>query len=239
MGAGLWRWWLAPIAATAAAVTIWMVVPQRPMQPPASEVARDVSEPAAKAQPQSPPVEFAEQPPRQRRHRRRRETPRGATFPPRRTKRRPSLPIPPRTPGSWIQRHWTYRRVRLARGQSGELQRATNARRARRSPRCARPPSLRRHRPRRPASARSTQLRRKAALCKSFRRIRTAGGGRPLQESSGRKTAVRIWIPVRLAGKRRSPRRCFAWPSRGLAGRPQRPCAAHHRWCEFHTVALP
>jgi hypothetical protein len=63
MGAGLWRWWLAPIAATAAAVTIWMVVPQTPMQPPAtSQSARDVPEPAAKAQPQSPPGEFAEQP---------------------------------------------------------------------------------------------------------------------------------------------------------------------------------
>src|SRR5688500_17973541 len=57
----LWKWWLAPIAATAAAVTIWMVVPQTPMRPPASQVAREVPEPAVKAQPQSPPAEFAEQ----------------------------------------------------------------------------------------------------------------------------------------------------------------------------------
>lgn len=30
----LWKWWLAPIAAGAAAVTLWMVVPQEPMQAP-------------------------------------------------------------------------------------------------------------------------------------------------------------------------------------------------------------
>src|SRR5688572_25231040 len=42
-----WKWWLAPLAATAAAVTIWMVVPQTPMQspvqPPASAPARDTA----------------------------------------------------------------------------------------------------------------------------------------------------------------------------------------------------
>ena len=57
-GAGLWRWWLAPIAATAAAVTIWMVVPQTPMQtpmqPPAeSAPARDAAAADAPAKPQA------------------------------------------------------------------------------------------------------------------------------------------------------------------------------------------
>jgi len=65
----LWRWWLAPIAATAAAVTLWMVVPQTPMQTPmqppaASAPARDTAADApAKAQPQAPPAEYAPQAP--------------------------------------------------------------------------------------------------------------------------------------------------------------------------------
>jgi hypothetical protein len=51
----LWRWWFAPLAATAAAVTIWMVVPQDRMQPSmetsipppaASAPARDADAPA-------------------------------------------------------------------------------------------------------------------------------------------------------------------------------------------------
>lgn len=33
-GFSLWKWWLAPIAAGAAAVTLWMVVPQETMQGP-------------------------------------------------------------------------------------------------------------------------------------------------------------------------------------------------------------
>ena len=39
VGLRLWKWWLAPLAATAAAVTIWMVVPQRPMQPESRQAA--------------------------------------------------------------------------------------------------------------------------------------------------------------------------------------------------------
>ena len=62
--ARFWKWWLAPIAATAAAVTIWMVVPQTPMQPPATtQTARDMTDAPAKAQPQAPPAEFAQQAP--------------------------------------------------------------------------------------------------------------------------------------------------------------------------------
>lgn len=63
--ARLWKWWLAPLAATAAAVTIWMVVPQTPMQTsmqspaPARETVADAP---AKAQPQGPPAEFAPAP---------------------------------------------------------------------------------------------------------------------------------------------------------------------------------
>ena len=61
-----WRWWLAPLAATAAAVTLWMVVPQNPMRrtPVASEaeMAQKVSEPAPSVQSVPPPAEFAEVP---------------------------------------------------------------------------------------------------------------------------------------------------------------------------------
>ena len=59
--ARFWKWWLAPIAATAAAVTIWMVVPQTPMQAPvrppaASAPARDMA-----VKPQAVPAEPAAQ----------------------------------------------------------------------------------------------------------------------------------------------------------------------------------
>lgn len=72
--ARLWKWWLAPIAATAAAVTLWMVVPQTPMQtsmqpqaapPPARDTAADTSsKPQAPAQPeaQAPPPKTAAPP---------------------------------------------------------------------------------------------------------------------------------------------------------------------------------
>jgi hypothetical protein len=48
----IWRWWMAPIAAATAAVTIWMVVPQKPMQParstaPQSDVAAAPAPPTA------------------------------------------------------------------------------------------------------------------------------------------------------------------------------------------------
>lgn len=42
-GGVAWWKWLAPIAATAAAVTVWMVVPQDSMQPPASTAQSDVA----------------------------------------------------------------------------------------------------------------------------------------------------------------------------------------------------
>lgn len=64
-GAGLWRWWFAPLAASAAAATVWMVVPQEPVErlvsapvvttpggqatPPESSVAQ--SEPVPRALP--------------------------------------------------------------------------------------------------------------------------------------------------------------------------------------------
>jgi hypothetical protein len=63
----IWRWWMAPIAAATAAVTIWMVVPQEPMQPgrstvpqsdvaaaPASPTAERTAPPPATAEPASP-----------------------------------------------------------------------------------------------------------------------------------------------------------------------------------------
>ena len=45
----LWKWWLAPLAATAAAVTLWMVVPQDPMRPESLQSKAD-----AVQQPQAP-----------------------------------------------------------------------------------------------------------------------------------------------------------------------------------------
>lgn len=61
----IWRWWLAPIAATAAAVTLWMVVPQEQLQQkaataPAAEIPaptagererQDAAAPLAQARP--------------------------------------------------------------------------------------------------------------------------------------------------------------------------------------------
>jgi hypothetical protein len=62
----LWKWWLAPIAATAAAVTLWIVVPQDPMRPasvaPDTELAQKASEPAPSAQSVPPPAAVAEAP---------------------------------------------------------------------------------------------------------------------------------------------------------------------------------
>jgi hypothetical protein len=54
----IWKWWLAPIAATAAAVTIWMVVPQDPMQrPPSQAPASEMAQRSAEAEKPSPPAE--------------------------------------------------------------------------------------------------------------------------------------------------------------------------------------
>lgn len=50
----LWRWWLAPIAAATAAVTIWMVVPQEPMQRPATPAQSEVA--PAQDRPTPPPA---------------------------------------------------------------------------------------------------------------------------------------------------------------------------------------
>jgi photosystem II stability/assembly factor-like uncharacterized protein len=51
----IWKWWLAPIAATAAAVAVFLVVPQDPMQPdtiPQAEVAQQTAK--AIAEPSAP-----------------------------------------------------------------------------------------------------------------------------------------------------------------------------------------
>lgn len=53
----LWRWWLAPLAATAAAVTLWMVVPQQrniAVAPPSA--AAPARETFAQAQPKNPAI---------------------------------------------------------------------------------------------------------------------------------------------------------------------------------------
>lgn len=48
--ARLWRWWFAPLAATAAAVTVWMVVPQGQLTAPPAPTTADSAAPEAKAQ---------------------------------------------------------------------------------------------------------------------------------------------------------------------------------------------
>jgi hypothetical protein len=51
-GSRLWRWWFAPLAATAAAVTVWMVVPQdRLTAPPAPSAVESARPEAASAKP--------------------------------------------------------------------------------------------------------------------------------------------------------------------------------------------
>lgn len=60
-GTRLWRWWLAPVAATAAAVTLWMVVPPQPAAVSVSAPPREegFAEPEA-AMPTSRPEAAAE-----------------------------------------------------------------------------------------------------------------------------------------------------------------------------------
>ncbi|MDP2389151.1 MAG: zf-HC2 domain-containing protein, partial [Acidobacteriota bacterium] len=48
--ARLWRWWFAPLAATAAAATVWMVVPQGQLTAPPAPTAAESAAPEAKAQ---------------------------------------------------------------------------------------------------------------------------------------------------------------------------------------------
>jgi hypothetical protein len=59
-GAPAWRWWLAPLAATAAAVTVWMVVPRQPApSPPAPAPQAEIAQaprPAAESAAPPPPV---------------------------------------------------------------------------------------------------------------------------------------------------------------------------------------
>ena len=46
----IWKWWLAPLAVTAAAVTLWIVVPQDPVRPESLQSKADVAqEPKAPA----------------------------------------------------------------------------------------------------------------------------------------------------------------------------------------------
>ena len=49
----LWKWWLAPIAAGAAAVTLWMVVPQETMPAPTAPVPAVANEIDVPTQPQA------------------------------------------------------------------------------------------------------------------------------------------------------------------------------------------
>lgn len=58
----LWRWWFAPLAATAAAVTVWMVVPQDRLTAPPAPAAIEMAAPetaAAKADVPAAPASSA------------------------------------------------------------------------------------------------------------------------------------------------------------------------------------
>ena len=64
----LWRWWLAPMAATAAAVTIWMIMPPQSPEPasmrePAAELKADSAPPSAPAEQQARAAEPQQQKP--------------------------------------------------------------------------------------------------------------------------------------------------------------------------------
>ncbi len=64
-----WLWkWLAPVTAAAAAVTIWMVVPQEPMRRPATTAVEQEAPPAPTAppptKPMAPPAAIAAAPPK-------------------------------------------------------------------------------------------------------------------------------------------------------------------------------
>lgn len=48
-GGAWWRWWMAPIAATAAAVTLWMVVPQEQLQQQTKAETSELAGPAPAA----------------------------------------------------------------------------------------------------------------------------------------------------------------------------------------------
>jgi len=55
-GARLWRWWLAPLAATAAAVTVWVVVPQRPLSAPTAAPVAESAAPESSLAKAEPPA---------------------------------------------------------------------------------------------------------------------------------------------------------------------------------------
>jgi hypothetical protein len=59
-GARLWRWWFAPLAATAAAVTVWMVVPQDQYIAPPTPAAVESAAPAASVAKSEEPAAFAQ-----------------------------------------------------------------------------------------------------------------------------------------------------------------------------------
>jgi hypothetical protein len=62
----LWKWWLAPIAATAAAVTLWMIVPEAPMRQASvtQEAATAQKDSASAVESVAPPFAVAEGPAR-------------------------------------------------------------------------------------------------------------------------------------------------------------------------------
>lgn len=59
-GIRLWRWWLAPLAATAAAATMWMVVPQEPVARPESAAFNETAAAESLAVPAAPAPAAAE-----------------------------------------------------------------------------------------------------------------------------------------------------------------------------------
>jgi hypothetical protein len=227
----LWRWWLAPIAATAAAVTIWMVVPQTPMQPPAASApAREAAAEApaagpaesALAKPAAPTPAPSAATPRDSLADARRNVPAAANQAKATVATGADTPKFDEALGSASARDQSAERQRDAQGKREEGKALAEMRQAAESA-SAREQSaeLRRDRPAAapPAAAglgAVNQLRKESGPLQivspdSNSRWRATPAGIERSEDGGR-----IWIPVRLAGKEEvlagaSPGRLVAW----------------------------
>lgn len=183
-------WWLAPLAGTAAAVTIWMVVPQTPMQtpmqPPAAPApARDMAADTP-GKPQAPAEAEAQAPPA-----------RVATPPESLAGSRRNVPTPPAKEATAKLATGADTSSASARERSGELRRDEQAKREENSVRAA-------------------QLRKQTGPLQIVSpdpssRWRALPGVVERSEDGGR-----VWIPVRLGANEEviggaSPRPLVCW----------------------------
>ena len=200
--ARFWRWWLAPVAAAAAAVTIWMVVPQTPMQAPmeppaASAPVRDRPEATDTRQqkPADAQADAAAAPPA--------ATPPTDSFSPSRRNRPTAARNESKTTVAEAAKMDQQAAGRTdAQGKREETRAVgTDARQAAAEPAPAAAAERSREAPAAPAIGAVAQLRKQTAPLQIVspdpnRRWRVMPGGIERSEDAGR-----IWIPVRLAGK--------------------------------------